>query len=140
MRPKTPVYTLLDFSVPINNNESEIGTTFLVIKIWNKNYKDWDIYYDDTSVMCYHKQDTVEKTIIPRLHQKRHKTTTFLQLQLIVDRRTWSSLLKSIADKSTAKLQVDVATRIKYRMLGINIKHHWLNCWVLAGVNGKRKE
>ncbi|XP_049358412.1 uncharacterized protein LOC125823003 [Solanum verrucosum] len=145
MRPKTPVYILLDFSVHFNDNESEIVTMFLVIKIWNQNHKDWDIYYDDAFVTCYHNQDTVGKTTIPRLHQKRHKTTTFLQLQLIVDRRKWSSLIKCTADKSTAKLQVDVATRIKYRLLGIKIKHHSLklSCRFSVGsdgnISGKKK-
>ncbi|KAK6797676.1 hypothetical protein RDI58_005378 [Solanum bulbocastanum] len=64
---------------------------------------------------------------------------------LIVDRRRWNSLLKSIADKSTATLQVDVATRIKYRMLGIKIKHHSLkfsgrfSVGSDGNISGKRK-
>ncbi|XVE87847.1 hypothetical protein DITRI_Ditri19aG0021000 [Diplodiscus trichospermus] len=126
MRPKSPNYTILNFSVPVVNdsNASDHGIIHYELNIENPN-KDSGIYYDDIFLIFYHGHDTVGKYTIPSFCQGKNKNLQVLD-HVDVEASLWRTLRNAILN-ATAELRVDLSTNIKYKTLGIKSKRHGIH-------------
>ena len=123
LRPKSPNYTIINFSVPAINdrNASDHGIIQYELDIENPN-QDSGIYYDDIFLIFYHGLKAVGNNTIPSFYQGRDRNRQVLD-HLDVDTSLWTALRKAILN-STAELRVDLSTKVKYKTLGIKSKHH----------------
>ncbi|KAK8330639.1 hypothetical protein V6Z12_A10G018500 [Gossypium hirsutum] len=126
MRPKSPNYTIVNFSIPGANtsNESDHGSIQYELDIENPN-QDSGIYYDDIFLMFYHGEDKVGSKAIPSFYQGKDKTRQVID-QMDVETRFWTVLRKAILN-ATAELRVDLSTKIRYNTWGIKSKQHGIN-------------
>ncbi|KAB2007265.1 hypothetical protein ES319_D10G016900v1 [Gossypium barbadense] len=126
MRPKSPNYTIVNFSIPGANtsNESDHGSIQYELDIQNPN-QDSGIYYDDIFLVFYHGEDKVGRKTIPSFYQGKDKTRQVID-QVDVETRFWTVLRKAIMN-ATAELRVDLSTKIRYNTWGIKSKQHGIN-------------
>ncbi|XP_022777393.1 protein NDR1-like [Durio zibethinus] len=126
LRPKSPDYTIVNFSVPAanDNNASGHGIIQYELDIKNPN-EDSGIYYDDIFLIFYHGSDTVGKNTIPSFYQGKDRNRQVVD-HVDVDTRLWTALRNAILN-ATAELKVVLSTKIKYKTWGIKSKHHGIH-------------
>ncbi|XVF40655.1 hypothetical protein PTKIN_Ptkin01aG0131700 [Pterospermum kingtungense] len=126
LRPKSPNYTIVNFSVPAvndSNSASDHGIIQYELDIENPN-QDSGIYYDDIFLIFYHGTDTVASNTIPSFYQRKDTTRQIID-HVDVDTRLWTALRNAIMN-ATAELRVNLSTKIKYKTWGIKSKHQGL--------------
>ncbi|XP_039020141.1 protein NDR1-like [Hibiscus syriacus] len=126
LRPRSPNYTIMNFSVPSVNDSSASnhGIIQYELDIDNPN-KNSGIYYDDIFLIFYHGVDTVGNNTVPSFYQRKDRNFRVLK-HVDVDTPLWRALRSAILN-ATAELRVDLSTNIRYKTWGIKSKHHGLH-------------
>lgn len=138
LRPSTPSFAVVDLSVPTSNNVQN-GSTLVTYELEIKNpNKDSGVYYDDILMTFFFEQDVVADDVISSFYQGKDKTVSARRDVTVKDMRVWSGVARAVAN-ATAKLKVNLATRVRYKTWGKKSKHHGMNLEgvVPVGADGK---
>lgn len=145
MRPKDPIFTIVEFSVPSisSQNSSAAGDAYnddtlsFTLEISNPN-KDSRIYYNDIVLIFYFGQDTVGKKNISSFHQEKGKNFQERNHVDAEDQKVKRALAEAISN-GHAELKVELSTVIQYKTWGIRSKHHGVNkqATIPVGSDGK---
>ncbi|XP_043689430.1 protein NDR1-like [Telopea speciosissima] len=143
LRPKTPIYTIVNFYVPaldVKNITSPVATKnqslFIDMEISNPN-KGIGIYYNQMSLTFYYGEAIVGLSSIASFYQGHNKTTR-REVRVTGDQKLWKWASRPILN-GTVDLTVGLVSPIRYKTFQFKSMPHLmeLKAHVHLGSDGK---
>ncbi|XP_077211535.1 protein NDR1-like [Tasmannia lanceolata] len=133
VRPKSPTYTVVELYIPTGLNTTTISFD---LEIYNPNKKA-GIYFDNMNITLVYGNHTLDPATIESFFLGHHKIARRTE-SVTADRHFWRAVFRAVSN-GTAYLNVGLATKVRYQILGRMTKHYGMEMQGEVPVGSDRK-